>query len=193
MANIREVKLCLLGASGVGKTSLVQRFNANTFEKSQQPTIGASFTQKDVRVGDQTIRYKIWDTAGQEKFRGLTPMYFRGAEAAILVYDITQQDTFDELAFWVSELRKQTTGNITLAIAANKSDLESERVVDKEAARQYSIDVVGALFLETSAKTASNVETLFADIAARLPEQVKKDIDPDTLRLLDPPPKKSCC
>lgn len=193
--SIRDVKLCLLGSSGVGKTSLVLRFHKNAFEEGSQPTIGASFTQKDIVLDDGgVIRYKIWDTAGQEKFRGLTPMYFRGAEVAILVYDITRQASFDELSFWISELKKQTSGEPVLAIAANKSDLEGDRQVSHATAEEFAHNY-GAILLETSAKNSSNVDELFTEIASKLPAKEVAIADPSKLKLraADQPAGKPGC
>mmetsp|Transcript_121857 Transcript_121857/g.171458 ORF Transcript_121857/g.171458 Transcript_121857/m.171458 type:complete len:201 (+) Transcript_121857:201-803(+) len=187
----REVKLVLLGSSGVGKTSLVLRFQAGTFDEHSQPTIGASFTQKDVVTKDNTVaRFKIWDTAGQEKFRGLTPMYFRGAEAAVLVYDVTQRSSFDELDFWVKELRKQTSGDVVLTIAANKCDLAPDATFDEAESFAASL---GATLFQTSAKSDKNVTECFAHIAERLPSRKTKKVNKDTVDLLGNGQKKEPC
>lgn len=124
----REVKLVLLGDTGVGKSSLVLRFVTNNFKPFSESTIGASFMSKMIIVSGQTIKYQIWDTAGQEKYHSLAPMYYRGAAAAIIVYDITRKNTFNTLKKWVQELRTQGPDNISIAIAGNKADLEEKRV-----------------------------------------------------------------
>lgn len=163
-----EVKLVLLGDAGVGKSSLAQRFVANHFKPYCETTIGASFLSKILEVDEgRLIKCQIWDTAGQEKYHSLAPMYYRGAGAAILVYDITSRKSFARLKDWVVELRSQGPENILLAMAGNKTDLESKRQVPEKEARAYA-DSVGAQFLETSAKDDTNVATLFTKLASRI-------------------------
>ncbi|KAF4315718.1 hypothetical protein BBO99_00007754 [Phytophthora kernoviae] len=135
----REVKVVLLGDTGVGKSSLVLRFVTNNFRPYSESTIGASFMSKMIVVNDTPIKYQIWDTAGQEKYHSLAPMYYRGAAAAIVVYDITR-----------------------------KSDLEEKREVPASQARAYA-EEIGALFIETSAKEDTNVSDLFIQISQALP------------------------
>eukprot|EP00041_Stephanoeca_diplocostata_P011546 m.191060 g.191060 ORF g.191060 m.191060 type:complete len:199 (+) comp18583_c1_seq1:333-929(+) len=190
-AEHRDVKLCLLGRSGVGKSSIVLRFISDRFDATSPPTIGASYAQKDVNTRNNGIvRFKIWDTAGQEKFRGLAPMYFRGSEAAILVYDTTSVASFEELKFWTSELRKQTSGSIVLAVAGNKADLPSK--VDVEEAMAYA-ESINASFILTSAKTSENVTDLFSKIANKLPVLASSPTgQPGTVNLLGGADEKKC-
>lgn len=167
----REVKVVLLGDTGVGKSSLVLRFITNEFKPYVESTIGASFMSKLILVDSQPIKFQIWDTAGQEKYHSLAPMYYKGAAAAIVVYDITKRKTFETLQQWISELKTQGPENIVLAIAGNKSDLESERQVPASEAQAYATSI-GASFLETSAKTKSNVDEIFLNISKNLPAYV---------------------
>ncbi|XP_003388661.1 PREDICTED: ras-related protein Rab-22A-like [Amphimedon queenslandica] len=127
--SVREVKVCLLGDVGVGKTSLVGRFVHDTFSQNITTTLGASFMSKSLTVDNSTIKFQIWDTAGQERYRSLLPMYYRNAAAAIVVYDITNEGSFTVLQDWIAELHRLGPPNIVLAIAGNKCDLEDKREV----------------------------------------------------------------
>ncbi|POM58775.1 Rab5 family GTPase [Phytophthora palmivora] len=164
----REVKVVLLGDTGVGKSSLVLRFVTNNFRPYSESTIGASFMSKMIVVNDTPIKYQIWDTAGQEKYHSLAPMYYRGAAAAIVVYDITRKQSLTTLKNWVKELKQLGPDNIVIAIAGNKSDLEEKREVPASQARAYA-EEIGALFIETSAKEDTNVSDLFIQISQALP------------------------
>ncbi|XP_038070413.1 ras-related protein Rab-31-like [Patiria miniata] len=168
---MREVKLCLLGDSGVGKSSIVQRFVCDSYQDSIPPTIGASFMSKTITSGEKSFKFQIWDTAGQEKYRGLAPMYYRGAAAAIVVYDITSQVTYTKVRDWIHELQQHGPDNIAIAIAGNKNDMADLREVDMRTAMDYAQDI-GAVFIETSAKTAANVKELFVNISEQLPPEV---------------------
>merc|ERR1711988_1738984 len=130
-------KLVLLGDSAVGKSCLVVRFVRDEFFEFQEPTIGAAFLTQTVALDDATVKFEIWDTAGQERYRSLAPMYYRGAAAAIVVYDITNRDTFQRAKQWVKELQRQGNPNIVIALAGNKSDLSTKRKVDPEEAESY--------------------------------------------------------
>lgn len=156
----------------MGKSSLVLQFVANTFNPYAEPTIGASFMTKSLNVDDTTIKFQIWDTAGQERYRGLAPMYYRGAAAAIVVYDITQKNSFATLQRWVKELKSLGPENIVIAIAGNKADMSDAREVPTETGKAYAEEIDGH-FLETSAKTNHNVAQLFIDIAKNLPQQAQ--------------------
>lgn len=165
---LAQFKLVLLGESAVGKSSLVLRFVKGQFHEFQESTIGAAFLTQTVVLDDTTVKFEIWDTAGQERYHSLAPMYYRGAQAAIVVYDITNADTFTRAKSWVRELQRQARPDIVIALAGNKSDLGARRTVEYEEANAYA-EENGLLFLETSAKNANNVNEIFLAIARRLP------------------------
>jgi len=162
-------KLVLLGESSVGKSSLVLRFVRGQFFEYQESTIGAAFLTQTVPLGESVVKFEIWDTAGQERYRSLAPMYYRGASAAIVVYDITNYDSFTRAKQWVKELQRQGNTNIVIALTGNKQDLEDKRKVEISEAQTYADDN-GILYKETSAKTSHNVAELFVDIAKKLPK-----------------------
>jgi len=164
-----QFKLVLLGDSAVGKSSLVLRFVRGQFFEYQESTIGAAFLTQTVALNDTTVKFEIWDTAGQERYHSLAPMYYRGAAAAIVVYDITNFDTFKRAQQWVKELQRQGNPNIVIALAGNKSDLSSKRKVEPEDAESHASEN-GIFFMETSAKTSTNVNELFVAIARKLPK-----------------------
>ena len=154
MSDPREVKVVLLGDTGVGKSSLVLRFVTNSFKAYSESTIGASFMSKIMTIDGNKIKFQIWDTAGQEKYHSLAPMYYRGAAVAIVVYDITRKSSFTTLQNWIKELRQLGPEDIVIVIAANKCDLDDQREVETETARAYARSVAqsgvesGALFLK---------------------------------------------
>jgi len=118
-----QVKLVLLGEAAVGKSSIVLRFVSNEFQPNKEPTIGAAFLTQKCRLEDRVLRYEIWDTAGQERFHSLAPMYYRNAQAAIVVYDVTKATSLEKAKTWVKELQRQANPNIVIALAGNKIDL----------------------------------------------------------------------
>ncbi|RUS88110.1 hypothetical protein EGW08_004163 [Elysia chlorotica] len=172
--SLRDVKVCLLGESGVGKSSIVMRFVADRFKQALESTIGASFMTKTIVVDENTYKFQIWDTAGQEKYRALAPMYYRGSSAAIIVYDVTRETSFQAVKGWVNELQRHGPSRIVLAIAGNKCDLEDLREVREKDAQEYAKEI-GAIFCETSAMTSVNVAELFQAIARLLPPEDATD------------------
>ncbi|KAH9762225.1 Rab5/RabF-family small GTPase [Citrus sinensis] len=166
-----QVKLVLLGDMGTGKTSLVLRFVKGQFFDFQESTIGAAFFTQVLSLNEVTIKFDIWDTAGQERYHSLAPMYYRGAAAAVVVYDITSMDSFERAKKWVQELQRQGNPNLIMFLVANKVDLEEKRKVKNEVSEgELYAQENGLSFLETSAKSAHNVNELFYEIAKRLAE-----------------------
>nr|XP_031546015.1 ras-related protein Rab-31 [Vicugna pacos] len=171
--------------TGVGKSSIVCRFVQDHFDHNISPTIGASFMTKTVPCGNELHKFLIWDTAGQERFHSLAPMYYRGSAAAVIVYDITKQDSFHTLKKWVKELKEHGPENIVMAIAGNKCDLSDIREVPLKDAREYA-ESIGAVVVETSAKNAINVEELFQGISPFT------DVVTTNLKLRNPSDRKVC-
>lgn len=162
-----QVKVVLMGDSGVGKSSIVLRFVADNFKQDEDPTIGAAYMSKMIQISDKPIKFNIWDTAGQERYQSLAKMYYRDANAAILVYDITRSSSFEGLERWYNELRDNGPKGITIAIAGNKEDLVEREEVDADHAKRFA-ESIGAIYVKTSAKTNFGLETLFNQIATRL-------------------------
>jgi len=166
---VLETKIVILGHTGVGKTSMVNKYVRGT-SGTTTATIGAAFMKKDVVLNGYKIVLQIWDTAGQERFRSMAPMYYRGAHAAILVFDVTSQETLDKVGGWVEELQDNAGEDIVLVMAANKCDLLQSAggsgVQMKEAA-EYAKSINAALF-ETSAVTGKGIEALFAHVSQSL-------------------------
>nr|ABK21222.1 unknown [Picea sitchensis]ABK25786.1 unknown [Picea sitchensis] len=193
--NNMQAKLVLLGDMGTGKSSLVLRFVKGQFLDYQESTIGAAFFSQTLAVNEVTVKFEIWDTAGQERYHSLAPMYYRGAAAAIIVYDITNSDSFVRAKNWVLELQKQGNPNLVMALAGNKADVAAKRKVEAEEAETYAKEN-GLFFMETSAKTAQNVNELFYEIARRLPK-ARPVQQPAGMVLTDRPAERartySCC
>ncbi len=137
----------------------------------------ASFMQQNVFIPEKeiTVRFEIWDTAGQERYRSLAPMYYRGATAAVVVYDITKKESFAGAKSWVKELKRRGEDNVVIALAGNKCDMETKRKVETEDAVSFA-DQSGLIFMETSALNNTNIKELFLALARKLPlEPVQSD------------------
>ena len=174
----------------IHQSSLVLRFVNNDFQENKEPTIGAAFLTQKCNLPTRTIKFEIWDTAGQERFASLAPMYYRNAQAALVVYDLTKPTSLIKAKHWVAELQRQASPGIVIALVGNKLDLTNEaagssgadgeeadggddsgdaRKVSTEEAKTYA-DEEGLLFFETSAKTGVNVTEVFTAIANAIPE-----------------------
>ncbi|XP_072178011.1 ras-related protein Rab-22A-like [Diadema setosum] len=161
------VKVCLLGKYGVGKTSLATRFISGTFRKSCQATVGAAFLTKIICYGNREYCMALWDTSGDEKFRAVAALTYRRAAAALVVYDITEKKSFDDVEYWMNELRKKAPEDILIFVIGNKLDLESQRAVSRSSAEQYAKEN-DAVHLEASAKTGEGISEIFHEICATL-------------------------
>ena len=153
-------KVLLLGNSDVGKSSLLLRFVDSVWNETFVPTIGVDFKVKTVEIGDKKVKMQIWDTAGQERFRNVISTYFRGGNGLLLIYDITNKDSFKNLESWLIEIEKNASENILKLLIGNKSDLEEDREISKEEGQAFA-NRNGMQFMETSAKMNTNVDEAF--------------------------------
>lgn len=185
-------KLVLLGDAAVGKSSCVERFVKNEFFEFQQPTIGAAFLTQTVALDDYIVKFEIWDTAGQERYRSLAPMYYRGAAAALVVYDITSTESFQGAKTWIEELQRQGNADIVIGLAGNKMDQESKREVAKDEGKNYAQEN-NCIFFETSAKTGENVISIFTQIAKKLPKNVQQPGGDNIVIVPQEDDSKGCC
>ncbi|KYQ91442.1 Rab GTPase [Tieghemostelium lacteum] len=175
-------KYIIIGDTGVGKSCLLLQFTDKRFQPVHDLTIGVEFGARMVTIDNKPIKLQIWDTAGQESFRSITRSYYRGSAGALLVYDITRRDTFNHLTCWLKDARSYAHSNMTIILIGNKSDLEQKRAVTYEEGEQFAKEN-GLIFLETSAKTAFNVEEAFLQTAKKIYEKIQKgdfDINNET-------------
>ena len=155
-----KLKLIVVGNQGTGKSCILNRFVNETFEENYQATIGLDFQSKNITIHDQDVRLIIYDTAGQEKFRSLIPMYIREAQIILLVYDISDKDSFDAMPNWIQEVKEVLNKEVVFALIGNKMDLESQRKVSYEEGKKLA-EKNNFVFQEVSAKTGKNFENLF--------------------------------
>ena len=162
---IESYKIVLIGESGVGKTSLISQLMDQTFQLDQQSTTGGTFSTKTALCDNSRIlKLEIWDTAGQERYRSLTTMFYKDANAAVLVYDITRKDSFEQLEeYWTKQIKENSPSDIILAVCGNKSDLVEKEDVNEDTARKFA-QSLGAIFVSTSAKSMEQVNNLFIQL-----------------------------
>ena len=156
------LKVVIVGDGGIGKTAMVLRYTKNTFSEDYKVTIGVQFATQVEEVDGETVKLQIWDTAGEERFSFLMPIYYRGAQGAILVFDLTKRRTFDHLERWLALIR-QVCGDIPIIVCGNKFDIPERRVTTEEAiefAKTHNF-----AYFETSAKSGQNVEPAFSNFA----------------------------
>lgn len=195
---LAKYKLVFLGDQSVGKTSIITRFMYDKFDNTYQATIGIDFLSKTMYLEDRTVRLQLWDTAGQERFRSLIPSYIRDSSVAVVVYDVTNRQSFLNTVRWIQEVRTERGSDVIIFLVGNKTDLVDKRQVSLEEgdskARELSVN-----FIETSAKAGFNIKALFRKIAAALPgmenavankqeELVNVQLTPTTVSLSAPTP-----
>jgi len=190
MSKKEHHKIVLLGASGVGKSSIAMRYVRNTFFEYNESTIGAAFLTMPVSLEGREISLDIWDTAGQERYSSLAPMYYRGSSAAIIVYDITSIETLNQAKRWIREVRG-AIDDCPIILVGNKLDLESHREVPTQDAVEYARET-DVQHIETSAKRSTGICEIFGKVVARLPASrpspnLSADLPND-----NPLPRKSC-
>ncbi|KRX87888.1 Ras-related protein Rab-6A, partial [Trichinella pseudospiralis] len=152
----------------VGKTSLITRFMYDSFDNTYQATIGIDFLSKTMYLEDRTVRLQLWDTAGQERFRSLIPSYIRDSTVAVVVYDITNANSFHQTSKWIDDVRTERGSDVIIMLVGNKTDLSDKRQVSSEEGERKAKEL-NVMFIETSAKAGLNVKQLFRRVAAALP------------------------
>uniref|UniRef100_A0A060T4Y8 ARAD1C45540p n=1 Tax=Blastobotrys adeninivorans TaxID=409370 RepID=A0A060T4Y8_BLAAD len=165
---VEKYKLVFLGEQSVGKTSLLSRFMYDSFDAQYKATIGIDFMSKTMYLPDRTIRLQLWDTAGQERFRTLIPSYIRDSNVAIVVYDITNRQSFMDAGKWIDDVKAERGSQVIIVLVGNKTDLGDKREVTEEEG-ETKAKQMGAIFIETSAKAGYNVKNLFKKVAMELP------------------------
>ncbi|EOA32592.1 hypothetical protein CARUB_v10015885mg [Capsella rubella] len=165
-------KYLIIGDTGVGKTCLLLQFTDKRFKPVHNLTIGAEFGNRVVTVDGRSIKFHIWDTAGQETFRSITRSFYRRAVGALLVYDITRRETFKHVASWLEDVQQQVTQNMSIILIGNKCDLVRKRAISKEEGEEFAKQH-GLLFLETSARTSQNVDEAFIKTAENILEKIQ--------------------
>lgn len=161
-------KLIVIGDSGVGKSCLMHRVTTNEFMEDHEVTVGVEFGTLLLKIEDTKIKLQIWDTAGQENFQSITKIFYRGAHAVLLTYNITSLDSFSNMDYWHSEFKSQSEPDALAYLIGNKKDCEDQREVDLDKAEKFR-DIKGIdMFNETSAKTGENVKDTFLSIAKML-------------------------
>uniref|UniRef100_A0A671M211 Ras-related protein Rab-6B-like n=1 Tax=Sinocyclocheilus anshuiensis TaxID=1608454 RepID=A0A671M211_9TELE len=184
---LRKFKLVFLGEQSVGKTSLITRFMYDSFDNTYQATIGIDFLSKTMYLEDRTVRLQLWDTAGQERFRSLIPSYIRDSTVAVVVYDITNVNSFQLTSKWIDDVRTERGSDVIIMLVGNKTDLEEKRQITIEEGEQRAKEL-NVMFIETSAKTGSNVKQVnLRALHCLLMIDIKLDKQPD------PPATESGC
>jgi len=169
-------KCVIIGDSGVGKSNLLSRFTRDEFSKDSKSTIGVEFATRQIEHDGKTIEAQVWDTAGQERYRAVTAAYYRGAIGALLVYDVTNRESFEHCERWLRELRAHADPSIVAMLVGNKCDLRHLKAVDVEDAKDFAEDN-NLAFIETSALDATNVDLAFETILIEIYRIVRKNLE----------------
>ncbi|XP_049579506.1 RAB6B, member RAS oncogene family a isoform X2 [Syngnathus scovelli] len=195
---LKKFKLVFLGEQSVGKTSLITRFMYDSFDSTYQATIGIDFLSKTMYLEDRTVRLQLWDTAGQERFRSLIPSYIRDSTVAVVVYDITNANSFRQTTKWIDDVRTERGSDVIVMLVGNKTDLADKRQISVKEGEQQAKEL-SVMFTETSAKTGHNVKQLFRRVASALPgiegiqETGKEVIDIKLDKAHEPPTDEAGC
>lgn len=174
------IKLLLIGDSGVGKSCLLLRFSDDSFTPSFITTIGIDFKIRTIELDGKKIKLQIWDTAGQERFRTITTAYYRGAMGILMVYDVTDEKSFVNIRNWMRNIEQHASEDVNKLLVGNKCDLNEKRMVEFDRGKALA-DECKIEFVETSAKTSSNVDTAFVILAKQVKKRLIDSVEPDTL------------
>ena len=165
-------KYIIIGDSSVGKSSILLRYTEGGFREEYSATIGVEFGAKNINIKDKIYRVQIWDTAGQENFRSITRSYYKNSVCALIVYDISSKESFNNISKWMSDCKNQSPKNILMILIGNKMDLIEKREVTYEEGKEFA-DKNDMLFFETSAKTGNNIDNVFYDSASNIVQKME--------------------
>ena len=168
------LKYIIIGDAAVGKSNILLKYAHNQFKPEYQLTIGVEFGAKNINIQNKIYRIQIWDTAGQENFRSITRAYYKNSVCAVIVYDISNKESFDNVSIWVDDCRSQSPKTISLILVGNKKDLEDKREVSYEEGEEFAKNN-GMLFFEVSAKTGENIDELFKESAEDISKKIESD------------------
>jgi len=169
-------KIVLVGDSGVGKSNLLSRYARDEFDPTSRATVGVDYAKKQLEHDGKTIEAQVWDTAGQERHKALTTAFYRGAVGALLIYDISKRDSFENCEQWLRELRTHSDSSLVAMLVGNKCDLKRQQQVDVEDAKDFAEDN-GLAFIETSAQGGINVDLAFETIAIQAFRIIRKAVE----------------
>ncbi len=191
-----KCQLLIIGNSIVGKTSILTKYTLKTYNENYLATVGLDFFTKDETIDNKLIRVKIWDTAGQERYKAITKCFFQRAQGIMIVYDVTNKKSFDDLKFWVESINLQSKltediENMPIILIGNKIDIPN-RVISKDTALNYSKEH-NFDYYETSAKTGEGVDTAIKDLVKKVMSFIDKKNTRDNLKLNQGDKKSKCC
>lgn len=187
------LKIVLVGQMRVGKSCILDRQLHGEFEAERPETIGTAFASTIVSTHEGSVRLQFWDTAGQEQYASLASMYYRNANIAMLVFDLTRRDTLEALGQWAAEVKERAPANVALLLIGNKCDLEAERAVSLADAAAFQERVGAAHYFETSAKTGQGVDLLFHSIVTMRPDMAHAQTASIALPERSAPSSGGCC
>ena len=166
-------KYIIIGDAGVGKSNILLRYVYSTFKSDYQLTIGVEFGEKTVEIKGKIYKIQIWDTAGNEQFRSITRTYYKNSVCAIVVYDISRRETFDNVINWIEDCKLNSPKSVFIILVGNKSDLEEDRQVTTEEGEEFA-NRYGIRFFETSAKNSININEIFSESIEFIVDRIKK-------------------
>ena len=191
-----KCQLLIIGNSIVGKTSILTKYTSKAYTESYVATVGLDFFTKDESIDGKTIRIKIWDTAGQERYKAITKCFFQRAQGIIIVFDVTNKRSFDDLKMWIDSIKSQSKltedlENMPIILIGNKIDLP-KRVIDKETALNFAKEQ-NLEYYETSAKTGEGIDNAIKELVKKVMIYINKKNGTDNLKLNENSSKRKCC
>ena len=186
-------KILLLGDSSVGKTCFLMRYTDNTFQDIHMSTIGLDYKLKNVQLENgKMVKIQVWDTAGQDRFRSITKNYYKGAHGIVLIYDVTENKSFENVKNWMNQIKEEISDKVTIVLVGNKIDDEEHRKVTTEQGESMAKEF-GIMFFECSAKTGENIDGIFNDLVRKVVDNFSKSSDSGQKLKNKKKKGKGCC